>query len=42
MKEIQKKPEEEVDDLDPTEDGEAGEKTHGASDQTQLGFYCHL
>ena len=40
--EIQKKPEKEVDDLDPTEDGEAGEKTHGASNQTQLGFYCHL
>ena len=37
-----KKPEKEVNNLDPTEDGEAGEKTHSASYQTQLGFYCHL
>ena len=36
------KPEDKVDYLDPTEDGEASEKTHSASYQTQLGFYCHL
>lgn len=31
-----------VDDLHPTEDGEAGEESHGAADQTQLGVECHL
>ena len=35
-------PEKVVDDLDSTEDGEASEKAHGASYQTQLGFHCHL
>ena len=37
-----KKPDEVVDDFDPTEDGEASEKAHCASYQTQLGFHCHL
>ena len=31
-----------VDDLHAAEDGEAGEESHGAPDQTQLGVYCHL
>ena len=31
-----------VNDLHPTEDGEAGEESHGAADQTQLGVDCHL
>ena len=31
-----------VDDLDATEDGEAGEETHCASDQSKLGLRCHL
>ena len=29
-------PEEKEDDLDPTDDGEAGEESHGASNKTQL------
>ena len=33
---------EEVDNLHATEDGEAGEESHGAADQTQLGVDCHL
>ena len=37
-----KKPQKVVDDLYSTEDGEASEKAHGASNQTQLGFHCHL
>ena len=36
------KPEEEVDDLDPTEDGEASEETHRSSDEAKLGFQGHL
>ena len=31
-----------VDYLHPAEDGEAGEESHGAADQTQLGVDCHL
>ena len=31
-----------VDDLHGAEDGEAGEESHGAPDQTQLGVDCHL
>ena len=31
-----------VEDLHATEDGEAGEESHGAADQTQLGVDCHL
>ena len=31
-----------VDDLHAAEDGEAGEESHGAPDQTQLGVDCHL
>ena len=42
IKESESVPEEVVDDLDSTEDGEASEKTHGAPYQTQLGFHCHL
>ena len=36
------KPDDEVDKFDPTENGKASEKAHGASNQTQLGFHCHL
>ena len=42
IKEIDGKPEKIVDDLNPAENGEASEKAHGASYQTQLGFHCHL
>ena len=28
--------------LDPTKDGEAGEKSHGAADEAKLGFKGHL
>ena len=42
VSEIIRKPEKKVHDFNPTEDGEASEKTHGASDQTQLGFYRNL
>ena len=38
----QKLPEEVEDDLDPAEDGEASEKAHCASYQTQLGLHGHL
>ena len=31
-----------VDDLHAAEDGEAGEESHGAADQTQLGVDRHL
>ena len=31
-----------VDDLDPTEDGEAGEEPHGAADEAELGLQGHL
>ena len=37
-----KKPEKEVDNFDPTKYGEASEKTHSASNQTQLGLNGHL
>ena len=37
-----KKPEKEEDNLNATENGEASEKAHGASNQTQLGLHCHL
>ena len=30
------RPDEKEDDLDPTDDGEASEESHGAADQTQL------
>ena len=40
--ENKKKPHKVIDDLYSTEDGEASEKAHGASNQTQLGFHCHL
>ena len=42
IKESESEPEKIVDDLDPTEYGEACEKAHGASNQAQLGFNCHL
>ena len=32
----------EVDDLDPTEDGEAGEESHGAADEAKLGLQGDL
>ena len=32
----------EVDNLDPTEDGEAGEEPHGAADEAELGLQGHL
>ena len=31
-----------VDDLNPTEDGEAGEEAHGAADEAKLGLQGHL
>ena len=31
-----------VDDLDPTEDGEAGEEPHGATNEAKLGLQGHL
>ena len=31
-----------VDDLNSTEDGEAGEEPHGAADQTEHGLQGHL
>ena len=36
------KPEEIVNDFNPAEDGEASEKAHCASYQTQLGLHGHL
>ena len=36
------KPEQEEDDLDSTDDGEASEKSHGASNETQLGLRLDL
>ena len=35
-------PEEKEDNLDATDDGESSEKSHGASNQTQLGFGLDL
>ena len=35
-------PEQEEDDLNPTDDGEATEKPQGASDHAQLGVELHL
>ena len=35
-------PEEKEDDLDATDDGEASEETHGASNETQLGLRLDL
>ena len=35
-------PKQVIDDLDPTENGEASEETHCASDQSKLGLRCHL
>ena len=37
-----KTPEEVVDDFNSAKDGEASEKSHGASYKAQLGFHCHL
>ena len=37
-KQLEKK----VDDLDPTKDGEASEEPHGSTNQSKLGFKCHL
>ena len=42
VKVVESEPEKVVDDLDTTEDGEAGEKAHGAPYQTQLGLHSHL
>ena len=36
------KPEQEVDDLNPTEDGEASEEAHCAPNETQLGLHSYL
>ena len=38
----QEEPDHKVDDLDPTEEGEASEETHRASNEAQLGLSCHL
>ena len=35
-------PEEKEDDLHPTDDGEASEESHGASNETQLGLRLDL
>ena len=35
-------PEEKEDDLDPADDGEPGEESHGASDEAQLGLHLDL
>ena len=35
-------PEEKEDDLDAADDGEPGEKPHGASDEAQLGLHLDL
>ena len=37
-----KAPDKVIDDLDPTEDGEASEKAHCASYKAQLGLHCNL
>ena len=37
-----KQPEEKEDDLNPTDDGEASEESHGASNETQLGLRLDL
>ena len=37
-----KEPDGVVDDLDPTEDGEASEEAHRSPDEAKLGFHCHL
>ena len=37
-----KRPDEKEDDLDPTDDGEASEESHGASNETQLGLRLDL
>ena len=39
---VKHEPQKIVDDLDPTEDGEASEETHCASNKTKLGLSCHL
>ena len=36
------KPKQVVDDLNPTENGEAGEETHCASNQAKRRLCCHL
>ena len=38
----QEEPDHVVDDLDPTEEGEASEETHRASNEAQLGLGGHL
>ena len=38
----QNKPEKKEDNLNPTDDGEAGEESHGASNETQLGLRLDL
>ena len=37
-----KQPEEKEDDLDPTDDGEASQESHGASNETKLGLCLDL
>ena len=36
------KPKQKEDDLNPTDDGEASEESHGASNETQLGLRLDL
>ena len=38
----EEEPDQVVDDLDPTEEGEASEEAHSASNEPQLGLRCHL
>ena len=42
VREYQGWPEDEEDDLNPTDDGEASEEAHGASNETQLGLRLDL
>ena len=39
---VYNQPKQEKDDLNPTDDGEASEESHGASNETQLGLRLDL
>ena len=41
-KKLKMSPEEKEDDLNPTDDGKSSEKSHGASNETQLGLNLDL
>ena len=42
LADFQSQPEHEKDDLNPTDDGEASEESHGASNEAQLGLRLGL